>query len=130
MLDLYKDEPKKIFKIMDVIIDQDIDPNMKKPLHLWYYQDKAKQGIVDVKINYKFILSKISYLVMIFFCTRRTFESDHREADEKTQTVESSSLYDVVRSTGRSTVPKTNTLYGATGRPNCQTVYVRSSAYL
>ncbi|XP_065226578.1 zinc finger SWIM domain-containing protein 8 homolog [Planococcus citri] len=43
MLDLYKDEPKKVFKIMDVIIDQEIDPNMKKPLHLWYYQDKIKQ---------------------------------------------------------------------------------------
>jgi len=43
MLDLYKDESKKVFKIMDVIIDQEIDVNMKRPLHLWYYQDKAKQ---------------------------------------------------------------------------------------
>lgn len=51
MLDLYKDDPKKIFKIMDVTIDQDIDVNMKKPLHLWYYQDKPKQGNHTLSIS-------------------------------------------------------------------------------
>lgn len=60
MLDLYKDEPKKVFKIMDVIIDQDIDPNMKKPLHLWYYQDKVKQG-------------KLWFMRLLIFFTRSNF---------------------------------------------------------
>ncbi len=36
---------------MDVMIDRDIDPNMKKPLHLWYYQDKTKQGYFPKKCS-------------------------------------------------------------------------------
>lgn len=68
MLDLYKDEPKKVFKIMDVIIDQEIDVNMKKPLHLWYYQEKSKQGkkVPNFYINFLAAYRYCTVYVFIF----------------------------------------------------------------
>lgn len=51
---------------MDVVIDQDIDVNMKKPLHLWYYQDKPKQG-KNIFLQDSPVLSSVLDINFLFF---------------------------------------------------------------